>query len=34
MSDEYLDADQVSLLDGTAEGKKLFYRFIKKWRAF
>ena len=28
------NADLVSLLDGTAEGKKLFYRFIKKWHNF
>ena len=32
---EYLDADLVSLLEGTPhEGKKLFYRFIKKWPDF
>jgi len=31
IADEYLDADIISLLDGTYEGKKLFYMFIKKW---
>ena len=32
---EYLDADLVSLLEGTPhEAKKLFYRFIKKWPDF
>ncbi|MGN6709532.1 MAG: hypothetical protein ACTHKF_09320, partial [Candidatus Nitrosocosmicus sp.] len=34
IADEHLDADLVSLLEGTPEGKKLFYRFIKKWREF
>jgi hypothetical protein len=32
IDDNYLDADQISLLDGITEGKKLFYRFVKKWR--
>ena len=34
IDDEYLDADLVSSLVGTQEGKKLFYIFIKKWRNF
>ena len=34
IADEYLDADIISLLDGTYEGKKLFYMFIKKWHWF
>ena len=34
IDDDYLDANLISLLDGTAEGKKLFYKFCKKWREF
>jgi hypothetical protein len=26
--------DLISLLDGTPEGKKMFYRFNKKWHNF
>jgi hypothetical protein len=33
-NDEYLDADLVSILEGTPGCKKLFYRFCKLWRDF
>jgi hypothetical protein len=28
VSDDYFDADLVSSLESTSEGKKLFYKFI------
>lgn len=34
IDDEYLDIELKSLLDSTQEGKKLFYRFCKKWHGF
>jgi hypothetical protein len=34
IDDKYLDAELKSLLEGTLEGKKLFYGFCKKWQSF
>jgi hypothetical protein len=34
IDDEYFDSELKSLLEGTLKGKKLFYRFSKKWHGF